>query len=73
MKGNIASLIGLAVGILENGERAAAAIRQIIKRESPDDLAEFDTRVAATRKPSQDARDAAARENAQSLTDLLDE
>lgn len=61
----LASLIGLAVQAIEDGKRTVAVIREILHRDSPTDLAEFDARVAAARKPSQEAADAAARENAE--------
>lgn len=62
MKINVASLIGLAVGILEDGKRTVAVIREILKRDSPESLPDFDARVAAARKPAQEAADAAAAE-----------
>ncbi len=64
MKINIASLIGLAVQTIEAGKATVTIIREIVKRDSPESLADFDARVASARKPSQDAADAAAAENA---------
>lgn len=69
------------LALIKKAEIAAQAIqlltgtisesREAIARHSPKDLAEFDARVASARKPSQQAADAGAAENATSTKEDL--
>jgi hypothetical protein len=65
MKMEIATIIGLVgqvAQMVEGGKRTITAIRTIIERDHPADLAAFDAAVAAAQKPWQQAAAAAAAE-----------
>lgn len=67
MKIDVATIIKHAAtvaSVIETLKGTVRESREAIARDSPQDLAEFDSQVASARKPSQDAADAAARENA---------
>ena len=56
-------------GVVETLSGTLRESREVIARESPENLAEFDAQVASARKPSQTAADAGARENAEGTGD----
>lgn len=62
MKINVASLIGLALDAIEAKNRAVTVIREIIKRDSPEDLADFDARVESAHARLHEAKAAATAE-----------
>lgn len=68
MKIDVATILRIAeqaTHAIEAMKKTCSDAREVLARESPKDLPAFDALVIATRKPSQDARDNAARENAE--------
>lgn len=63
MKLDLASLFAVATTIakhIESGKQAVAVIREIVKKDYPDDLAAFDAQVASTTGVWEGAKAAAA-------------
>lgn len=68
MKVDVVNLIKHAATVAQAIELLKGTVREsraVLARESPADLVEFDARVAAARRPAQEAADAGARENAE--------